>query len=85
MVQLNFGSTLMDPRAEPTYCAIMGRGFVSLAESNRMTSAKCAWSAVCHGHPVIHELLLILKFSSYLVFNKLRAPALTNETPALSR
>jgi len=49
-----------------------------------MTSAKCAWSAVCHGHPVMHELLLILKFSSYFVFNKLRAPA-PNETPELSR
>jgi len=75
----------MGTRAEPTFCAIMVRGFVSLADSNRTTSAKCAWSAVCHGRQVIHELLLILKFSSYLIFNKLRAPAPTNETPALSR
>jgi len=42
MVYLNFGSTLMGPRAEPTYCAIMGRGFVLLTDSNRTTSAKYA-------------------------------------------
>lgn len=35
----------------------------SLANSDRMTFAECAWSAVCLGHPAMHELLFFLKFS----------------------
>lgn len=65
-----FWSILMGPRAEPTHWALTGRGFVSLAENDRMTSAKCAGSAVCHGHPAVHELLLILKFSFGFDVNK---------------
>jgi len=65
---LMHGSTLIrvrliGPRAEPAHCTIPSRGSFSLADNNRMTFAKCARSAVCHGHPAMHELLFNLKFS----------------------